>query len=54
MLTENVDGFTPRHLIVYSPPKTTMTMLVNEGGGVKSLDFSPDGNLLVSGEWLEV
>lgn len=37
------------HLIMYSPPNKTVSMLSNETGGVKSLDFSPDGKLVVSG-----
>lgn len=36
-------------LILYTPPDKSIMMLVNETGGVKCLDFSPNGKLLVSG-----
>ncbi len=35
--------------VLYAPPNTTVHMLLNEGGGARSLDFSSDGHLLVSG-----
>ncbi len=36
-------------VLCYTPPNTTMHMLQNESGGVRAIDFSSDGHLLVSG-----
>ncbi len=44
-------GVHSQRLVMYSPPDEPITVLVNETGGVKALDFSSDGHLLVSGEY---
>lgn len=36
-------------LVMYAPPGDTVFMLLAEGGGVRAIDFSSDGHLLVSG-----
>ncbi|KAG1679114.1 hypothetical protein FOA52_000469 [Chlamydomonas sp. UWO 241] len=42
-------GVHHRQLVMYTPPDKTVSLLVNESGGVRCLDFSPNGKLLVSG-----
>jgi WD40 repeat protein len=34
---------------MYTPPHNTLHMLLGETGGTRSIDFSSDGHLLVSG-----
>eukprot|EP00955_Chlamydomonas_euryale_P048601 354029-Chlamydomonas_euryale.AAC.1 len=40
------------HLIMFSPPGDSVTLLADETDGVTSIDFSSDGKLLVSGNHL--
>jgi hypothetical protein len=37
-------------MVLYTPPDKTVVLLGNETAGVRCLDFSPDGKLLVAGE----
>ncbi|GFH15517.1 uncharacterized protein HaLaN_11757, partial [Haematococcus lacustris] len=36
-------------MVLFTPPSTTVHMLVGENGGARSLDFSADGHMLISG-----
>ncbi|KAJ9516532.1 hypothetical protein QJQ45_015094, partial [Haematococcus lacustris] len=42
-------GLNAQPMVLYTPPCTTVHMLVGENGGARSLDFSADGHLLISG-----
>eukprot|EP00798_Chlamydomonas_sp_ICE-L_P019005 gene19005-25590_t len=42
-------GVHSKPLVMYSPVKKPITMLMDETGGAKALDFSSDGHLLVCG-----
>ncbi len=44
-------GVHQERLILYSPPDKTISMLSNETGCVRTLDFSSNGKMIVSGPW---
>ena len=43
-------GVHRENVILHAAPDRSVNMLTNESGGVRALNFSPDGTLLVSGE----
>ena len=44
-----VGGVHRERLVLYAAPERSVNMMTNETGGVRALDFSSDGSLLVSG-----